>query len=149
MALGFICQLMKERGPFVGKEDLEGIFAGIVNGIKDPNPSINQLALQAFISCLPSCKHLFNSEKVRTVVLSELFNVVNAAENKSKEVALQAISEMCRVAYFAMQLCVEPLLRFTLPLMADSKNNSLCRGAMEIWSSLLEEYLELSADTQP
>lgn len=84
MALGFICQLMKERGPFVSKEELEGIFAGIVNGIKDPNPSINQLALHAFINCLPLSKHVFTSEKVRTIVLSELVNVVNGTDSKSK-----------------------------------------------------------------
>lgn len=128
---------MKERGTFVSKDDIEGIFAGIVNGMKDPIPSINQLAMNAFISCLPSCQHVFNNEKVRSVVLGELVNIVNGSEEKSKILALQTISEMCKVVYFAMQLCVETLVKLTIPLMTNYQNPDISRGAMEIWSSLL------------
>ena len=48
---------------------------------------------------------------------------------------------MCNEAYFAIGFCVEPLVQFTVPLMADVSNADLCRGAMEIWSSLLEKYV--------
>lgn len=57
------------------------MFASIVGGIKDENPSINQLAMNAFINCLNICQSLFQSENVRNVVFKELTNVVENSPN--------------------------------------------------------------------
>lgn len=118
MALGFIANIMKERGSFLDKQVNDGMFAAIVGGIKDANPSISQLAMHAFISCVHSCQELFQTDNVRNVVLSELVNVVQNSQNiEGKKLALQCLSEMVKEAYYAMESSIGPLLTFALPLI--------------------------------
>ena len=63
--------------------------------MKESNPSIVYLAVEAFISCLSSSQSLFSNEKVTTIVLEQLTNIVKSPNQKNQLIALQAISLMC------------------------------------------------------
>lgn len=99
--------------------------------------------MNAFINCIHSCQDLFQTENVRNVVLEQLVIVVqNSPVLESKKLALQSLAQMVKEAYYAMESSISPLLAFTLPLIKTPASPDLCIGAMEIWSSLLEQHSE-------
>jgi len=158
--LGFICE---EIDPDHLKSQCNQILTAVVSGMRQeqPNEAVRLAATQAMLNALDFVNANFENEQERNYIMQTVCETTQAASLKLKKAAFEVIVRVAELYYQKLPAYMQALFSLTTAAIQaataahsfedDELQDELGRQAVEFWSTICEEELELmeEASTDP
>lgn len=146
--LGFVCEQVKRVELQLDPAAQEAVISGILMGFKsEADASMRATSLEALRDCLPAMKQVFAKPEVKNYIVAMLCELQKNADSPIalRQVGLQVLMEVCKHYYLALEENMPAIIAATVPLISTPSDESLCVSAIEVWSTIAEEYKDLVA----
>ncbi|TPX34252.1 hypothetical protein SmJEL517_g03047 [Synchytrium microbalum] len=146
-AIGFICD---EIEPMVLATEANPILTAVVQGARKEETSqdVRLAAIQALSNSLEFVRENFEREGERNIIMQVVCEATQSPDANVQVAAFECLVRIMSLYYDKMGAYMQRAL-FGLTLLAmKSDNQSIVLQAVEFWSTVCEEELELAAEAQ-
>ncbi|CAH6721175.1 importin subunit beta-1 [[Candida] jaroonii] len=144
LAIGYICEALNPNDPNI-IEQANGILVTIIQGAQ-PNEetSVRLTALNALVNSLEFIRFNFDKEGERNYIMQVVCEATQADNVDLQEAAFGCLARIMALYYRYMSVYMEKAL-FNLTVSGiQSPNDRVACMAIEFWSSVCEEEIDLS-----
>lgn len=149
LAIGYICESADPNNPAIISQ-ASGILIAIVQGCQSSEPSnvVRLTALNALVNSLEFIKFNFEKEGERNYIMQVVCEATQADDSDLQASAFGCLAKIMSLYYRHMSLYMEKALYgLTVSGMQSSDEKVACM-AVEFWSTVCEEELEISLQRQ-
>ncbi|CAM9411941.1 unnamed protein product [Ectocarpus sp. 6 AP-2014] len=140
-ALGYMCDDWEPEDMNEGQSNQ--ILTCIVDGMRpDRPPAIRGAAARALINSLDFTRSNFETQQERDVIMQVVCEATQCADANVRKAAYEAIWTIATLYYDRLQAYMQPLFELTLETIRKDQED-VALNAMEFWSSLCDEELEI------
>ncbi|CAM9580768.1 unnamed protein product [Ascophyllum nodosum] len=140
-ALGYMCDDWEPED--MNQSQSNQILTCIVDGMRPDRPSpIRGAAARALINSLDFTRSNFETQQERDVIMQVVCETTQCADVEVRKAAYEAIWTIATLYYDRLQAYMQPLFELTLRTIKEDQEE-VALAAMEFWSSLCDEELEI------
>lgn len=145
LTIGYICEQADPNNPAILQQS-NGILIAIVQGCQ----SLEQLklvrltALNALVNSLEFIRYNFEREGERNYIMQVVCEATQADDNELQAAAFGCLSRIMALYYHYMAIYMEKALYHLTVSGMQSEDDKVACMAVEFWSSVCEEELEIS-----
>ncbi|RLV92154.1 Importin subunit beta-1 [Spathaspora sp. JA1] len=149
LTIGYICETADPNNPNIVAQ-ASGILIAIVQGVQSNEPSkiVRLTALNALVISLEFIKFNFEAEGERNYIMQVVCEATQADDSELRASAFGCLARIMALYYRHMSLYMEKALYgLTVSGMQSSDEKVACM-AVEFWSTVCEEELEIALQRQ-
>ncbi|CAM9917727.1 unnamed protein product, partial [Laminaria digitata] len=140
-ALGYMCDDWEPEDMNMSQSNQ--ILTCIVDGMRpDRPPAIRGAAARALINSLDFTRSNFEAQQERDVIMQVVCEATQCTDSSVRKAAYEAIWTIATLYYDRLQAYMQPLFELTLRTIREDQED-VALNAMEFWSSLCDEELEI------
>eukprot|EP00904_Undaria_pinnatifida_P013666 jgi/Undpi1/942/HiC_scaffold_10.g04406.m1 len=140
-ALGYMCDDWEPEDMNMSQSNQ--ILTCIVDGMRpDRPPAIRGAAARALINSLDFTRSNFEAQQERDVIMQVVCEATQCTDANVRKAAYEAIWTIATLYYDRLQAYMQPLFELTLRTIREDQED-VALNAMEFWSSLCDEELEI------
>ncbi|CAK7906187.1 importin subunit beta-1 [[Candida] anglica] len=145
LTIGYICESADPNNPAIVSQS-NGILIAIVQGVQASEPShlVRLTALNALVNSLEFIRFNFEREGERNYIMQVVCEATQADNNEIQASAFGCLSRIMALYYQYMALYMEKALYGLTVSGMQSKDEKVACMAVEFWSSVCEEELEIT-----
>lgn len=152
--LGYVCGEVAEIDQNYLEESSNDIFCAIVHGMKNEDNSnphdgrIRLAATNALLNSLIFARSSFSNESERNCIMQIVCETTRSQDMRIKKSALECLSRIMMLYYPYLETYMAPAL---FPIMLEamsSEEDEVALQAIEFWSSVAEEELDLAVEAE-
>jgi len=142
-ALGYLCDDLDEDS--LESEDTNKILTAVVDGLRDDRAEDVRLAAgRALLNSLVFTRHNFDVEDERNMIMQVVCRATKSADERMRVVAFESLARIASLYYDKLLQYMNVLFGLTLEAIQNtSENEQVVMMAIEFWSTLCEEEMEL------
>jgi len=141
-ALGYMCEDLEEEG--VDQMETNKILTVIVDGMGENAPSaVRVAAARALLNSLVFTRHNFENEAERTMIMQVVCSAAKGLDEQLRIVAFESLARIGSLYYDKLPQYIEVLFTLTLAAIQRENNDQVSMMAIEFWSTLCEEEIEM------
>ena len=145
-ALGYLCEDLEEEA--VDQTETNQILTAIVDGMREDGAiTVRVAAARALLSSLVFTRHNFDNETERTMIMQVLCTATKSPDEQLRIIAFESLARVAALYYEKLPQYIEALFTLTLTAIQQDKDEQVSMMAVEFWSSLCEEELEILEET--
>lgn len=147
-ALGYLCEDLEEEA--VDQTETNQILTAIVDGMKEDGvTTVRVAAARALSSSLVFTRHNFDNETERTMIMQVLCTATKSLDEQLRIIAFESLARVAALYYEKLPQYIEALFTLTLTAIQQDKDEQVSMMAVEFWSTLCEEELEIIEEMNP
>ncbi|CAI5758944.1 unnamed protein product [Candida verbasci] len=149
LTIGYICESSDPNNPNILSQ-ASGILIAIVQGVQSSEPSIavRLTAINALVNSLEFIKFNFETEGERNYIMQVVCEATQSSNSELQASAFGCLARIMSLYYRFMSLYMEKALYgLTVSGMQSSDEKVSCM-AVEFWSTVCEEELEIALQRQ-
>mmetsp|Transcript_4795 Transcript_4795/g.15000 ORF Transcript_4795/g.15000 Transcript_4795/m.15000 type:complete len:845 (-) Transcript_4795:709-3243(-) len=140
--LGYICDDLEED--VVAHDDTNKILTAIVDGLReDRTQSVRVAAAQALLNSLIFTRHNFEVEEERDMIMRVVCSATKSPDERLRTVAFESLCRIATLFYDKLGPYMNVLFTLSLEVIQHDNSEQATMMAIEFWSTLCEEELEL------
>jgi len=140
--IGFICEEIES--PAVQAKSNQ-ILTAVVQGMKDSTLDIVEAATVALYNALEFCKANFDQQVERDYIMATICEATRRQNSKVRVAAYQCLVRVASLYYEHLANYMQTIFMLTLEAMKTDEDD-VSRQAIEFWTTLCEEEIELIAE---
>lgn len=149
LAIGYICETADPSNPGVVSQS-SPILTAIVQGAQssEKDPSVRLTAINALVNSLEFIRLNFSIDSERNFIMQVVCEATQSTDSEVQVAAFGAMARIMSLYYEYMSYYMEKAL-FSLTVAGmHSENDKVACMAVEFWSTVCEEELELSLQSE-
>mmetsp|Transcript_2343 Transcript_2343/g.8968 ORF Transcript_2343/g.8968 Transcript_2343/m.8968 type:complete len:851 (-) Transcript_2343:613-3165(-) len=145
-ALGYLCDDLDED--MIAHDETNQILTAIVDGLReDRTDNVRLSAAQALLNSLVFTRHNFEIEDERNMIMQVVCSASRSRDDRLRVVAFESLARIASLYYEKLPQYMNVLFTLTLEAMQSRhENEQVAMMAIEFWSTLCEEEIELLDD---
>lgn len=141
-ALGYICEELEEDS--VGQIETNQILTAIVDGMRDDRvDAVRVAASRALLNSLVFTRHNFDNEAERTMIMQVLCGATKSPNERMRMIGFESLARVAALYYNKLPQYIETIFNLTMTAIQLDKDEQVSMMAIEFWSTLCEEELEI------
>lgn len=140
--LGYMCEELEEES--VEQLETNQILTAIVDGMREDRvDSVRLAASRALLNSLVFTRHNFDNETERTMIMQVVCSATKSPDERLRVVAFESLARVASLYYERLPQYIEALFTLTLVAIQQDKEEQVSMMAVEFWSTLCEEEMEI------
>lgn len=141
-ALGYICEELQEES--VDQLETNQILTAIVDGMREDHvDAVRVAAASALLNSLVFTRHNFDNEAERTMIMQVLCGATKSPNARLQVIAFESLARVASLYYERLPQYIEAIFTLTLTAIQQGNEEQVSMMAIEFWSALCEEELEI------
>jgi importin subunit beta-1 len=148
LAIGYICETADPNNPAILAQS-NGILIAIVQGVQanEPSNKVRLTALNALVNSLEFISNNFEREGERNYIMQVVCEATQADDAELQASAFGCLARIMSIYYRFMRLYMEKALYGLTVSGMQSEDEKVSCMAVEFWSTVCEEELEIAMDS--
>ena len=148
LAIGYICETADPNNPAILAQS-NGILIAIVQGVQanEPSNKVRLTALNALVNSLEFIRNNFEREGERNYIMQVVCEATQADDAELQASAFGCLARIMSIYYRFMRLYMEKALYGLTVSGMQSEDEKVSCMAVEFWSTVCEEELEIAMDS--
>jgi importin subunit beta-1 len=140
--LGYICEDLEEES--VDQLETNQILTAIVDGMREDRiDAVRVAAARALLNSLVFTRHNFDNEAERTMIMQVICSATKSLNERLRVIAFESLARVASLYYEKLPQYIEALFTLTLTAIQQDKDEQVSMMAIEFWSTLCEEEIEI------
>jgi importin subunit beta-1 len=145
--LGYMCEELEEES--VDQLDTNQILTAIVDGMREDRvDTVRVAASRALLNSLVFTRQNFDNEAERTMIMQVVCSATKSLNERLRVIAFESLARVASLYYTRLPQYIEALFTLTLTAIQQDKEEQVSMMAIEFWSTLCEEEIEILADIE-
>mmetsp|Transcript_2708 Transcript_2708/g.8506 ORF Transcript_2708/g.8506 Transcript_2708/m.8506 type:complete len:866 (-) Transcript_2708:480-3077(-) len=141
-ALGYLCEELEDES--MEPVDTNKILTAIVDGLRDDRVDVVRCAgATALLNALVFTRHNFEVADERNMIMQVVCGATRSANERLRAVAYETLARVASLYYDRLAEYMTVLFQLTLEAIRRDASENVSMMAVEFWSTLCEEELEL------
>lgn len=140
--LGYMCEELEEEA--VDQLETNQILTAIVDGMREDRvDSVRLAASRALLNSLVFTRHNFDNESERTMIMQVICTATKSSNERLRVIAFESLARVASLYYERLPQYIEALFTLTLAAIQQDQEEQVAMMAIEFWSTLCEEEMEI------
>mmetsp|Transcript_4249 Transcript_4249/g.12538 ORF Transcript_4249/g.12538 Transcript_4249/m.12538 type:complete len:859 (-) Transcript_4249:475-3051(-) len=145
--LGYMCEDLEEEA--VDQMETNQILTVIVDGMGEGRiDTVRVAAAQALLNSLVFTRHNFSNEAERTMIMQVVCGASKSHNERLRIIAFESLARIASLYYEKLPQYIEVIFNLTLTAIQQDKEEQVSMMAIEFWSTLCEEEIEILEDIE-
>lgn len=145
--LGYMCEELEEES--VDQLDTNQILTAIVDGMREDRvDAVRVAAARALLNSLVFTRQNFDNEAERTMIMQVVCSASKSLNERLRVIAFESLARVASLYYARLPQYIEALFTLTLTTIQQDKEEQVSMMAIEFWSTLCEEEIEILTDIE-
>mmetsp|Transcript_33774 Transcript_33774/g.114655 ORF Transcript_33774/g.114655 Transcript_33774/m.114655 type:complete len:853 (-) Transcript_33774:652-3210(-) len=145
--LGYMCEELEDES--VDQLETNQILTAIVDGMREDRiDAVRVAAAQALLNSLIFTRHNFDNEAERTMIMQVVCSATKSLNERLRVTAFESLARVASLYYEKLPQYIEALFTLTLTAIQQDKEEQVSMMAIEFWSTLCEEEMEIIEENE-
>lgn len=146
-ALGYMCEELEDES--VDQLQTNQILTAIVDGMREDRiDTVRIAAAQALLNSLIFTRHNFDNEAERTMIMQVICSATKSPNERLRVIAFESLARVASLYYEKLPQYIEALFTLTLTAIQHDKEEQVSMMAIEFWSTLCEEEIDIIEENE-
>lgn len=141
-ALGYLCEDLEDEA--IDPPDTNKILTAIVDGLREDRVDVVRVAgATALLNALVFTRHNFEVENERNMIMQVVCGATRSTNDRLRVVSFESLARIASLYYDRLSGYMTASFQLTLEAIQKDSSEQVSMMAVEFWSTLCEEELEL------